>query len=51
MPYQGWKIPKQVAVNSVFGVIEDMMAQLEVEKEKETDADDSKMNTHCMGLQ
>ncbi|XP_057506900.1 uncharacterized protein LOC130790052 isoform X1 [Actinidia eriantha] len=29
----------QVAVNSVFGVIEDMITQLEVEKENETDAD------------
>ena len=42
---------KQVAVNSVFGVIEDMMTQLEVEKEKETDVDDSKINRVSMGLQ
>ncbi|GFY98479.1 alpha/beta-Hydrolases superfamily protein [Actinidia rufa] len=41
---------KQVAVNSVFGVIEDMMTQLEVEKEKEADVDDSNINSHYMGL-
>ena len=40
-----------MAVNSVFGVIEDMMTQLEVEKEKVTDVDDRKINGVSMGLQ